>query len=778
MPEIPSSRSELLDKVVDVALTALTLGLSAEDLAFYRAVQVPQQIISYLSGEREDDRAVGCQFLTMALRSSLGDLVGAARLSMGVSKHLLAHENHGIVFTKMLSNVLTVACSTALDSGQSDAVLEVSGEWSKLLAGLGEDQAAKDLLLKRAEAFINKGDYQAAERVILEEGGDLPEWLDPIRERLHGKTGILCRPDENVRQADPRSIVEKTRKWLTENDANSPILPHLSAETGELLSPEVLLASYPAPPPALDPLVKAAEELSESRTPFFALSAVLEACPVHLAEGQSPSVYEAIASVASLASSAAARLDHWEHGTTARWIQAIAFCRLKAWREALDHLLKLSQRIEQCRSRITNPLLRAGVAVYLPHLSWVTADTALKAGDNVAALYSVESSKARILGELKEVGGGVPSQPDPQLFLQETVARLRQCSVSAHLLSYLVDTDERVKQGDEGVIAILLLADGTVHAARIPLYFKGIAYQLKLIQRRIRGGFPTRKLDPEHPEQVPFTDVIGELSPLTLWIDDLFHTGEIKQDDLLVISPDGPIHNVPLAMLPLGIGCVIDHLSLITVPSAALLLSATWVVRPTRAIAVLKPEPSEIHRGQHYQWEAAALRSLLPTQLAVEDSLREVLLDSGTPLLYLAMHGEADQASPIKSKGLGSAGGSSWFTPEEIRRLPLHGVHVDLRACMSGIVTQLTSREALGVVWAVLIAGAPSLVSAAWSVDIFSAREFFDRFHTAWIKDGVTRAEAHRRACLALRNAQGAWSHPYHWAPFVLTVSTLEGDIA
>jgi hypothetical protein len=34
-----SSQSELLDKVVSVALSTLTLGLSAEDLAFYQAVQ-------------------------------------------------------------------------------------------------------------------------------------------------------------------------------------------------------------------------------------------------------------------------------------------------------------------------------------------------------------------------------------------------------------------------------------------------------------------------------------------------------------------------------------------------------------------------------------------------------------------------------------------------------------------------------------------------------------------------------------------------------------------
>jgi CHAT domain-containing protein len=110
--------------------------------------------------------------------------------------------------------------------------------------------------------------------------------------------------------------------------------------------------------------------------------------------------------------------------------------------------------------------------------------------------------------------------------------------------------------------------------------------------------------------------------------------------------------------------------------------------------------------------------------------------------------------------------------------LHLSGAHVSLRACVSGVVTEITSREALGLVWAFFSAGTASMISAAWNVDIPSAGRFLTSFYDAWLGCGMTRAAAHRHAAMALRNEGGAFAHPYHWAPFMIGAATLEGDIA
>ena len=121
--------------------------------------------------------------------------------------------------------------------------------------------------------------------------------------------------------------------------------------------------------------------------------------------------------------------------------------------------------------------------------------------------------------------------------------------------------------------------------------------------------------------------------------------------------------------------------------------------------------------------------------------------------------------------------GTAWMTAQDMGKLKLSGSHVSMRACLSGVVTQITSREALGLIWALLGTGAASLCCAAWSVYIPSARRYFEHFYDAWLKGGESRAAAHRAACLALRAESRPFAHPYHWAPFSLTIGTAEGDV-
>jgi CHAT domain-containing protein len=98
-------------------------------------------------------------------------------------------------------------------------------------------------------------------------------------------------------------------------------------------------------------------------------------------------------------------------------------------------------------------------------------------------------------------------------------------------------------------------------------------------------------------------------------------------------------------------------------------------------------------------------------------------------------------------------------------RLQAKGAHFTLRACVSGKTTQVSSREALGMIWALFQAGASSVVAASWHVDVRSAAALLADFYSE-----LSRAQsaplALRAAALALRQAGGSTRHPYHYAAF------------
>jgi hypothetical protein len=135
------------------------------------------------------------------------------------------------------------------------------------------------------------------------------------------------------------------------------------------------------------------------------------------------------------------------------------------------------------------------------------------------------------------------------------------------------------------------------------------------------------------------------------------------------------------------------------------------------------------------------LQQILPVTTLTETKQLPDALALSPALLYVAARGTSNATAPLRGMGIGlDEDPSSWLTAEAMQLLKLEGQHVSMRTCLSGIVTQITSREALGMVWALLAAGAASLLTAAGSVDIPSARRFsrcFTRF--GWRKGKAAR---------------------------------------
>jgi CHAT domain-containing protein len=87
-----------------------------------------------------------------------------------------------------------------------------------------------------------------------------------------------------------------------------------------------------------------------------------------------------------------------------------------------------------------------------------------------------------------------------------------------------------------------------------------------------------------------------------------------------------------------------------------------------------------------------------------------------------------------------------------------------LSACQTAVGDK---RAALGLAGMAVRAGARSTLASLWSINDAATASFMIKFYQNLADNKVTKAEALRRAQLALlQNPE--YRHPYFWAPFIL----------
>lgn len=747
---------------------------------------LPVQAAVLIAGDDPVLRLCGGQLAARALVDS-GDIVGATRLVGGLLDLALGWEARLPARGPVLQTLIPWFAGLANDSGRGREVYERAPAWMAILESLGNPGHVSDLRLKAAEALLEDGHYERALFLTDQEPPDgLRPDLLPVRTRLcRTLADLVRRADERLPAFDPGTVFRETLAFLAAAEPDAVLTKALYASGGETIDRNALgHLAFPPVPAGMEALDRASRALASSRAPLGALQAVFEGASAALQAGSSgPPEYRLIASVADRGADAAAALGRWRDAVSFRWLGTVALRRAGEHPAALAGLRVLAATIDERRTRIADPRLRAGLAVYLPHLPWIVAETALRVGDEAAAFFASEMAKARILGDLRKPNAAVA--PGLLGALRDVAAALPR----THFLTFLSDTS--AEPGDAGAIgvrAMLLASGGAVHAADVPLSEAAIRAAADEIDRLVRKGGPGDWGDifKGDPWRRPFDALLALLAPLVAWLAPLLETGTLRTGDTVVVSADGSIHNVPLGMLPLAGAPLIAHFALVAMPSLAFALDPAVPPRPSAAAALLGPRPAERARGDTYEREIARLRALLPTTVgtSIED-VHGVLADPAGRLLHIAAHGTFSREAPLRSGGLvfPDRGGAYdpadprfVLEPEELGEASYAGAHLTVRACLVGQARQVTSREALGLVWALLSAGASSIAAASWTVEIGSAARWCDYFYEAWLGQGQSRAQAHRTACLALRAEGGAFAHPCHWAAFVLYSGTIRGD--
>jgi len=231
----------------------------------------------------------------------------------------------------------------------------------------------------------------------------------------------------------------------------------------------------------------------------------------------------------------------------------------------------------------------------------------------------------------------------------------------------------------------------------------------------------------------------------------------------LVLVPHGILHYVPFQALLDGEDYLIDRFTVSYAPSASIFTLCQQRSACTSGNTLLMGVPDA--QAPSIDDEISALQSILPgaTAFTGNDATENALRDhsSDSRIIHIATHGHFRQDNPMFSS-IRLAG--SYLSLYDLYELRLSAELVVLSGCATGLNVVTAGDELMGLVRGLLQAGAQSLVLSLWDVNDRSTSDFMVAFYRRF-QAGATKAESLQGAMSDLR---AKYSHPYHWAPFVL----------
>ena len=263
-----------------------------------------------------------------------------------------------------------------------------------------------------------------------------------------------------------------------------------------------------------------------------------------------------------------------------------------------------------------------------------------------------------------------------------------------------------------------------------------------------------------------------------------------KRGDLLVLSPTGPLHNIPLHAIALENEILIKRNPIIYTYSLSVLVNClrrregfNSSMIPLKATIIgayeddttdpeVSKEREEIYEGIKTLAETLNASSILGPKLTTKSFHAQA---ADTELLHFHGHGIYDQHN-IMNQSLQLGREDQLLSMSDIAALSLNKTHVTLLACESGIQDySLAGDEPLGLLSIFLMAGATSALGALWPIQSSTARKYTEVFYGYLLDPNVGEeqgpvaniAMALQHACVSILENEET-STPYHWAPFVL----------
>ncbi len=252
----------------------------------------------------------------------------------------------------------------------------------------------------------------------------------------------------------------------------------------------------------------------------------------------------------------------------------------------------------------------------------------------------------------------------------------------------------------------------------------------------------------------------------------------------LVFVLDGPLRNLPMALLYDGEHYLVERYAIAVTPGLQLLDPQPLERQELSVLlggAVDAPSFQTFALGplENVQQELSGIETTIPNSKVLEDqafleqNIQAFINAAPFNIIHLATHGQfssnpeqtfiLDAQQPISAQEI-----DDLLTVNDPERLIKHPIELlILSACETAAGD---SRAALGLAGIAIRAGARSTLATLWQVNDQSTTEFMVRFYQELTNPQVTKAEALRNVQLSFLAADPTtrYERPNRWAPFIL----------
>lgn len=243
----------------------------------------------------------------------------------------------------------------------------------------------------------------------------------------------------------------------------------------------------------------------------------------------------------------------------------------------------------------------------------------------------------------------------------------------------------------------------------------------------------------------------------------------VPPDVDLCFAPHDALHALPLHALEPSVGAapLVETRALSYVPSASVL---RFSFQPASTVSdeclVLgHPDRQEEAPIEHARAEAITVANVLGCEAHVGPAASCAFALARLPsarIIHIACHHRFDAEAPMQSALLLSDGD---LTAQQLLGLRLQAELVTLSACQSGVSQRRPGDELMGMVRALLYAGARSVLVSLWNTYDEATAHLMHAFYAELTQPGQSKTGALRHA---LRQARATKPAATHWAPFVL----------
>jgi CHAT domain-containing protein/Tfp pilus assembly protein PilF len=419
----------------------------------------------------------------------------------------------------------------------------------------------------------------------------------------------------------------------------------------------------------------------------------------------------------------------------------------------------------------------------------------------------------RALGRLAEAKGGETAQPRAELVrLRERRSQIQQkIRAASPRLAALHDPEPLALSAAQAALdpGTLLLSYAIGERASY-LFVLGpgpndfAAALLETDRERLRGAvgrFRELLREPETLRRKQLDRVAAELAGVLL----APAADSIARAERVVVVPDGPLHLVPFAVLPVPGGggkYLLESKPVHVVGSATVFAEIKKTRRAARAWRVAAFGDPDYSAASAEDRTAVDLRSArkrglalrpLPASRGEVEGLRRLFPQSprvfvgadaneanakrvgrDVSLIHFACHALADEAAPLDSAlalslprawkpGQHNGLLQAWEIFEQVR---IDAEIVTLSACGTALGHEMSGEGIVGLTRAFQYAGARSVLASLWAVDDDSTAQLMQDFYRH-LGRGESKDAALRAAQLEMMRRVRS-SHPAHWAAFQL----------